>query len=82
MLCGLTVVWFTKFMLELFVMPVLSDEEWEIQRCIRPAPHVCRENGPCNGWPKDQEGQDATVINYFKSETPWINIQARPKDDQ
>ena len=23
-----------------------------ILTCTRPAPHVCKTNGPCNGWPK------------------------------
>ena len=23
-----------------------------MQDCTRPAPHVCRVNGPCNGWPR------------------------------
>jgi hypothetical protein len=24
-----------------------------IQDCTRPAPHVCKVNGPCNGYPKE-----------------------------
>jgi hypothetical protein len=24
-----------------------------IQDCTRPAPHVCKLNGPCNGYPKE-----------------------------
>ena len=24
------------------------------QTCTLSEPHVCRVNGPCNGWPKDQ----------------------------
>jgi hypothetical protein len=27
----------------------------DIQTCTRLAPHVCRSNGPCNGWPKPRE---------------------------
>jgi hypothetical protein len=23
----------------------------KVLACTRPAPHVCRVNGPCNGWP-------------------------------
>lgn len=25
----------------------------KVQTCTRKPPHVCKENGPCNGWPKD-----------------------------
>jgi hypothetical protein len=25
-----------------------------IQDCTRPAPHVCKLNGPCNGYPKEK----------------------------
>ena len=25
----------------------------KIKTCTRPFPHMCRVNGPCNGWPKD-----------------------------
>jgi hypothetical protein len=28
-----------------------------IQTCTRSEPHVCQENGPCNGWPKSKEKQ-------------------------
>jgi len=24
----------------------------EVETCTRPAPHVCKVNGPCNGWPR------------------------------
>ena len=24
-----------------------------IQNCTRPAPHICKVNGPCNGYPKE-----------------------------
>ena len=24
-----------------------------IQDCTRPAPHVCKLNGPCNGYPRE-----------------------------
>ena len=24
-----------------------------VQTCTRLSPHVCRVNGPCNGWPKE-----------------------------
>jgi hypothetical protein len=27
-------------------------ERDEVQTCTRPAPHICRVNGPCNGLPK------------------------------
>lgn len=23
-----------------------------IQTCTRESPHVCKKNGPCNGWPR------------------------------
>lgn len=23
------------------------------ETCTRRAPHICKVNGPCNGWPKD-----------------------------
>ena len=25
-----------------------------IQDCTRSAPHICKVNGPCNGWPKEK----------------------------
>jgi len=28
-----------------------------IETCIRPAPHICKVNGPCNGWPKETSKQ-------------------------
>lgn len=24
-----------------------------VQTCTRLAPHICKINGPCNGWPKN-----------------------------
>jgi len=24
-----------------------------VSTCTRPAPHICKINGPCNGWPKE-----------------------------
>jgi hypothetical protein len=31
-----------------------APEEFEdhVSVCTRPEPHICRVNGPCNGWPK------------------------------
>lgn len=26
-----------------------------VQECTRQRPHVCRLNGPCNGWPRKDE---------------------------
>jgi hypothetical protein len=26
---------------------------YELKRCTRGLPHVCRENGPCNGMPRE-----------------------------
>jgi hypothetical protein len=46
-------VFVTRFVLEVMHTPVISDDEWEVQRCTRAAPHICADNGPCNGWPKD-----------------------------
>ena len=37
----------TKFVLKAMHLPVMSDQEWEIQQCTRPNPHVCTVNGPC-----------------------------------
>lgn len=31
----------------------LLDEAELLETCTRVAPHSCRKNGPCNGWPKD-----------------------------
>lgn len=28
------------------------DEYTETKTCTRQEPHVCKDNGPCNGWPK------------------------------
>jgi hypothetical protein len=25
----------------------------DMHQCTRPAPHVCKVNGPCNGYPKE-----------------------------
>lgn len=41
----------TATCLEFTDAPVISDEDWAL--CIRPLPHVCKYNGPCNGCPKD-----------------------------
>lgn len=30
------------------------DHEDDVQMCTREAPHICRVNGPCNGWPKEK----------------------------
>lgn len=27
------------------------DRDAEIVTCTRPLPHICKDNGPCNGWP-------------------------------
>lgn len=29
--------------------------------CTRPAPHVCRVNGPCNGLPREQDSEHFTA---------------------
>jgi hypothetical protein len=28
--------------------------EEQIDTCTRQSPHICRVNGPCNGWPKPE----------------------------
>jgi len=50
-LVSLVTVFVTKFVLEITSLPVVSDEEWDIEMCKRPLPHMCKVNGPCNGWP-------------------------------
>jgi len=50
-LVSLVTVFVTKFVLEITSLPVVSDEEWDIEMCKRPLPHKCKVNGPCNGWP-------------------------------
>lgn len=34
------------------VMHNCVDDIDSIQTCTRPSPHVCKNNGPCNGWPR------------------------------
>ena len=51
-------IFVTKFVLEAMHLPIMSDQEWEIQQCTRPNPHVCTVNGPCNGWPKGPSEDD------------------------
>lgn len=29
-------------------------DTWEPYTCTRIAPHVCKVNGPCNGYPKEK----------------------------
>ena len=34
---------------------ILIWHKYRLQRirfCTRPSPHICKVNGPCNGWPK------------------------------
>jgi len=50
-LVSLVTVFVTKFVLEITSLPVVSDEEWDIEMCKRPLLHMCKVNGPCNGWP-------------------------------
>lgn len=35
-----------------------------IQTCTRPAPHVCKVNGPCNGWPKENQTFPAWIAEW------------------
>ena len=35
-----------------------------IQNCTRPAPHVCKVNGPCNGWPKENQTFPAWIAEW------------------
>jgi hypothetical protein len=30
-------------------------EQVEERTCTRPAPHICKINGPCNGYPKEKQ---------------------------
>ena len=30
----------------------LNHHTMTVNKCTRPTPHVCRVNGPCNGWPR------------------------------
>jgi hypothetical protein len=38
------------FLWGMFISSKRRDEAFD--QCTRPAPHLCRENGPCNGLPK------------------------------
>lgn len=60
----LITVLITTTCLEFTDMPVISEDEWTtyaslggeqyvVRTCTRPLPHVCKNNGPCNGWPKN-----------------------------
>lgn len=46
------------FLLGLVVLGKRADENMaralrERDTCTRPAPHICKVNGPCNGYPKE-----------------------------
>jgi len=40
----------------------------EIQTCTRPAPHICKLNGPCNGWPR------ANNVKWVQTEREQIEL--------
>ena len=52
-------VFVAVFILEVMHIPVMSDQEWDIEQCKRQLPHTCRINGPCNGWPNDSDASVA-----------------------
>ncbi len=35
-----------------------------VQNCTRASPHICRVNGPCNGWPKEKESDRAEASEH------------------
>jgi len=37
-----------------------------IQTCTRPAPHVCCENGPCNGFPREATTEESWQEKWSK----------------
>jgi hypothetical protein len=37
---------------------VCEQRMMEVGVCTRPKPHICQQNGPCNGWPKPGTGGD------------------------
>jgi hypothetical protein len=43
-----------------------------IRICQRRAPHVCRVNGPCNGWPKDTENEGLNLPNKERWADGWV----------
>jgi hypothetical protein len=47
---------FAGFIVGLCVIGKRADKAMaeSIQDCTRPAPHVCKVNGPCNGYPKEK----------------------------
>ena len=81
----LITVLITTTCLEFTDMPVISEDEWTtyaslggeqyvVRTCTRPLPHVCKNNGPCNGFPRvpnQGEIQDDAIIRNIKESTPW-----------
>jgi hypothetical protein len=43
-----------------FIAGISAPEIYEfegdkVQMCTRPLPHICKVNGPCNGWPREEK---------------------------
>jgi len=51
------------------------DDQNEVKDCIRPEPHICSVNGPCNGWPKvkwlQTEREQVELGLVFVQECYW-----------
>ena len=37
----------------------------DAQMCTRQVPHVCAENGPCNGFPKEEGANPSMRLKHF-----------------
>lgn len=49
----------------------------QIDTCTRQSPHICRVNGPCNGWPKSAEAEGLNPRIFCGESIP----QEMPKKD-
>lgn len=52
---------------------MLGDDAPKVQTCTRPFPHICKVNGPCNGWPRG-------VPEDTQLDEPWHETQERLTD--
>jgi hypothetical protein len=49
----------------------------EVQTCTRPSPHVCKVNGPCNGWPKEDLMQQKPLEGWNTADADYIAKMGR-----
>lgn len=64
------------------------DMDWErdhpeVQTCTRPFPHICKVNGPCNGWPKDETTclKGKQKMKLICSCGYWADLELLPASD-